>query len=149
MILNGLETNAFEKLRSRASFWSIIRLLAKKIEIWPWLVFVTSTDLVWPRDFLFWKACVKSVILIYNLPYFINVQNLTYFWDFWPRMTSGDLATAFFGKLTSWASFWDINSLPYEKFEIWPKMTRNLKFDTRPEIFYSIFSFCLTDHFEL
>ena len=32
--------------------------------------------------------------------------------------------------------------------KIGPKMTRNLKFDTRPEIFYSIF-FCFTDHYGL
>ena len=35
----------------------------------------------------------------------------------------------------------------FRKLEIWAKMTRNLKFDTWPEIFYSNFFFCLTDHF--
>ena len=76
----------------------------KVIGLWPQM---TSCDF----DYLFWKACGKSVILMYNLSYFLYVQNLTYFWDFWPWMTSGDLATTLFEKLTSRASFWYINSL--------------------------------------
>ena len=46
---------------------------------------------------------------------------------------------------------WDFK-ISFEKlifFKIWPKMTQNLKFDTRVKIFYPIFFFCLTDYFEL
>ena len=42
---------------------------------------------------------------------------MTFHWYFWPRVTSGDLATTFFEKLTSRASFWYISSLPCEKFK--------------------------------
>ena len=39
--------------------------------------FLTSGDLCWPCDPFFWKADVKSVILIYNLPTFNDFWNLT------------------------------------------------------------------------
>ena len=39
--------------------------------------FLTSGDLCWPRDPFFWKADVKRVILIYNLPTFNDFWNLT------------------------------------------------------------------------
>ena len=39
--------------------------------------FLTSSDLGWPREPIFWKAYVKSVILIYNSPAFNEVRNLT------------------------------------------------------------------------
>ena len=39
--------------------------------------FLTSGDLCWPRDPFFWKADVKGVILIYNLPTFDDFWNLT------------------------------------------------------------------------
>ena len=45
---------------------------------------LTLNDLWWPRGYFFWNVDVKSVILIYNLPYSIKLKNLTYFWDFWP-----------------------------------------------------------------
>ena len=88
--------------------------------------FLTSGDLFWPRDPFFWKAYVKSVSLIYMLSYFIKVRNLTFFRNLWPLMTSDDLKTTFFGKLSSRASFWYINWPVYANFEIWPKNTRNL-----------------------
>ena len=82
--------------------------------------FLTSVDLCWPRDPFFWKADVKSVILIYHLLTFNEFWNLTYFRNFWPRMTFVDLVTPFFEKLTSRASFWYIIYSLSMTFEIWP-----------------------------
>ena len=39
--------------------------------------FLTSGDLPWPRDTFYQNADVKCVILIYNLPHFNEVRNLT------------------------------------------------------------------------
>ena len=50
----------------------------------------------WPfllREYLFWRAHGNSVILIYNLPYFLKIQNWTY--HFWLRVTFGDLVATF------------------------------------------------------
>ena len=82
--------------------------------------FLTSCDLCWPRDPFFWKAYVKSVILIYHLLTFNDFWNLTYFWNFWPRVTFVDLVTPFFEKLMSRASFWYTIYQLSMNFEIWP-----------------------------
>ena len=97
--------------------------------------FLTSGDLCWPRFLFFWKAEVKSVILIYNLPIFNDFWNLTYFRNFSPRVTFVDLVTPFFEKLRSRASFWYMIYPLLMTFEIWPKMTPNLKFDPKPKFF--------------
>ena len=75
-----------------------------------------------------------------------NLESHRNFWSIieifdlgWPQVNSSDLATTFFWKSTLRALFWYLNFLPYEKFEIWPKMTLNLKFDKWPEIFCSNF----------
>ena len=47
-----------------------------KIDLF-WLFFFTAVDLLWPRDTFCQKTYVKSVILIYNLPPFDEVRNLT------------------------------------------------------------------------
>ena len=47
-------------------------------------------NLWWPREYFFWQVDVKSVIWLNNLPYFVKVQNLTYFQIFdlgWPLVT--------------------------------------------------------------
>ena len=67
----------FEKLTSRASFSYTIYPLSKTFENWP---FFGIFDLRWPLLTswpLFWKAYVKSVILIYNFPSFNDFWNLT------------------------------------------------------------------------
>ena len=51
----------------------------KRLKLDVFSVFVTSHDLRWPPDYFVWKADVKTVILIYNLPHFIVVQNLPIF----------------------------------------------------------------------
>ena len=100
----------------------------KKIfKIWPILGFLTSSDLAT----LFLIADVKSVILIYNLPTFNDFENLTYFRNFWPRMTFVDLVTPFFWKadvkgviliynLPTFDDFWNL-TLNDPKFVIWPQ----------------------------
>ena len=49
MTFNDLETNFFENLTSRASFWGIIWLFSCKFEIWPFWPFFVIFDLEWPR----------------------------------------------------------------------------------------------------
>ena len=83
------------------------------IHFWPRWPLVTSRP-------LFWKADVKSVILIYNLSILKEVWNLTYFRNFWPPLTFVHLVTRFFEKLTSRASFWYTIYPLLMKFEIWP-----------------------------
>ena len=65
------------KLTSRSSFLFIIYNILSKFVIWPFLGFLTSVDLPWPRDTYPQKVYFKSVILIYNLSPFNEVRNLT------------------------------------------------------------------------
>ena len=73
-----LATTYFWKLTARASFWFFIYLISLKFKIWP---IFRIFDLGWPPMtswLLFsWKADVKTVILIYNLPTFNELRNLT------------------------------------------------------------------------
>ena len=117
----------FEKLTSRASVWYIFYHILSKFEIWPFLgifdlgwPFLTLGDLFWPWVTFFQKADAETVILIYSLSYFIKVRNLTFFGDFWPRVTFFDLGWPFFRKLTPRPSFWYIVYLFSMRFEIWP-----------------------------
>ena len=93
--------------------------------------FLTSGDLCWPRDPFFWKAYVKSVILIYNLPTFNDFWKLTFFRNFWPQVTFVDLVTPFFWKadvksvilMYNLPTFNDFKNLTLNdpKFVIWPQ----------------------------
>ena len=85
--------------------------------------FLTSDDLLWPRDTFLQKA--ESVILIYNLLYLIQVRNLTFFDIFdleWPFMTLRHLSSE------SWRQerHFDIQFIPLywgSKFDPkWPKI---------------------------
>ena len=96
----------------RSSFWDIIFILSKNIEIllffrffWPW---VTLDDLELLKTIFFWKTYFKSFILRYHLPTLKKYWNLTLFRDFWPWVTSNDLLTNFSEKLKPRASFWYI-----------------------------------------
>ena len=118
-----LVTPFFEKLTSRASVWYICYHILSKFEICPFSWFLTTGDLCWP---LFWKAGAKSVILVFNLPSINDFWNLTFFRNFWLRVSFVDLLTPFFEKLTSGGSLWyTIYSLSMT-FEILPYMTPNL-----------------------
>ena len=77
------------KQTSRPSFWYIIYHLLPKFKICPFSEFLTSGDLCWPRDPFFWKAYVKSAILIYTLPTSNVVWNLTPNLTFGPKPTGG------------------------------------------------------------
>ena len=78
------ETNFYEKLSPRASFWGIICLLLEKMKIWPFSAFssrfLTFVDLFWTRDWLFWKALAKSFILRYNLSSFWEISKFAQKW---------------------------------------------------------------------
>ena len=101
-------------LESRPDFaqFFIIDHDAKKVKIWRWSKI--------PLDSRFARGAwlIKiSQVSPFAPAYFMKIQKLTYHRNFWPRVTSGDLTTTFFGKLTSKA-FWYLNSLPSQKLEI-------------------------------
>ena len=76
-----LETNFFENLSPRASFWGIICVFSINFEIWPFWHFTEIFDLWWPlmtSRRTFWKLHAKSFILRYNLTIFKQVRNLTF-----------------------------------------------------------------------
>ena len=80
-----LATWFFEELRSRASFWYIIYLISKKS---------SKFDLFLIFDLGFFKAHVKSLILIINLPTFNELRNLTPNdprFEIWPQTKIFDL----------------------------------------------------------
>ena len=64
----------------------------------------------------FWRTEISKLIQSKFRPN----SDFTYFWNFWARMTSGDLATPFFEKLKSRASFWYTLYPLSMTFEIWP-----------------------------
>ena len=115
-----LETNFLKRFAQELHFWVQFVYYLKRLKFDLYSEFVTSNDLCRPLDYFYWKIDVKGVILIYNLPYFMKVKNLTYFSDFWPRVTSSDLAKSFFEILTSRASFWYTIYPLSTYFEIWP-----------------------------
>ena len=90
-----LETNFLKRFAQELHFWVQFVYYLKRLKFYLYSEFVTSNDLFRPLDYFYWKVDVKGVILIYNLPYFMKVKNLTYFSDFWPRVTSSDLAKSF------------------------------------------------------
>ena len=72
-----LSSTFIEKLKSRAWFWYRIYLISWKLKIWP---IFQIFDLGWSRVTswpLFWNSDVKSVLLIYDLPTFNVLWNLT------------------------------------------------------------------------
>ena len=122
-------TFTLRKQTSRPTFWYIIYHLLTKSEICLFSEFLTSGDLLWPRQTFHQKAEVKSVIIIYHLPTFNDFLNLTYF----RNLTSGDPCwpcDPFFWKadvksviliynLPTSNDFWNL-TLNDPKFEIWP-----------------------------
>ena len=119
-------TPLFQRSRSQNELFlrhfdmNIIYHILSKFEIWPFLGFLTSSDILWTRDTFHQKVDVKSVILVYNLFYLIQLRNLTFFGDFWPRVTFYDLETPFIRKVTSRASVWYIIYNIKSEFKIWP-----------------------------
>ena len=98
MALIDLETISFEKLTSSASFWHIICILFTKFLFDLFKRFLTSDDLEWPRDKLFWKIWRRKLILTHSFTTFNRVRNLsflTFFRCLWPRVT---LKILFFWK---------------------------------------------------
>ena len=77
----ALETYFLKTISPRASHW-------KRLKFDLYLRFVTSNDLMWRLLF--------------------QSSKFDLFHDFWPQMTSDDLAIPFFEKLSSRASFWYI-----------------------------------------
>ena len=122
-------TFTLRKQTSRPTFWYIIYHLLTKSEICLFSEFLTSGDLLWPRQTFHQKAEVKSVIIIYHLPTFNDFLNLTYF----RNLTSGDLCwprDPFFWKadvksviliytLSTFDDFWNMTFFP----NFWPRVT--------------------------
>ena len=103
---------------------------------WKHLVFPDFPDMLYKPIKCNWKIAASPATYIQA-----TIEKNSKFHLSLRFLTSSDLVTTLFEKLTSSASFWYIKSLPYEKLESWSKRTRNLKFDIRPEIFVQIFSF--------
>ena len=146
-----LETNFLKRFAQELHFWVQFVYYLKSLKSDLYWKFVISNNPCWPLDYFYWKVDVKDVILIYNLPYFMKVKNLTFFQIFdlgWPLVTSRPL-------------FWNsdvkcviliynlptFNVLPNltlnkPKFVIWPRNQSflNEKYSELPLI---ILSYCL------
>ena len=59
------DSSFFQKLMLRASFWGTFCYLKKNWNLIVFSRFLTSDDLRWPWDPVFWNAYVLSVILMY------------------------------------------------------------------------------------
>ena len=106
-----LSTTFIEKLMSRAWFWYIIYLISWKLKIWP---IFQIFGLGWPRVTswpLFWNSDVKSVLLIYDLPTFNVLWNLTLNepkFVIWPQIQFFSIEIILRFHWSFWAIFcWD------------------------------------------
>ena len=146
-----LETNFLKRFAQELHFWEQFVYYLKRLKFDLYSEFVTSNDLCRPLDYFYWKVDVKGVILIYNLPYFMKVKNLTYFQIFdlgWPRVTSRGLFLKFWRQ----ERHFDIQFTHFQrisKFDpkwaeivIWPQ-TQIFFNRTYSEISLIILSYCL------
>ena len=136
MTSNDFETKLFEKISSRASFWSIICLLFKKFKIWPFSRFLTLGDLRRPQITLRLNFLERSFQELHSKVLFVHFWEILRFDHFfaifdlgWPQMT---LTSAF---LKSWCEelYFDIWFAYFDILKFDPKWPQICKLTRNPE----------------